>query len=226
MAHAARSPKAHHELPELPYAQDALEPYVSRETLEFHHGKHHRGYVEALNGMISGTEFENSTLEEIVRNASGTVLNLAAQSWNHSFLWKSMTPASKPVDDALNRRIQANFGSLSLLKQLFKRKAVEAFGSGWIWLVEMPDSRLMVLPTSNAENPLRVGGKALLTCDVWEHAYYIDYRNDRAAYIDAFWNVADWSFAAQNLTRQGEASSPPDCGSLLRQKAMGASDRG
>jgi Fe-Mn family superoxide dismutase len=189
-----------HELPALPYATNALEPHLSRETLEFHHGRHHRGYIEALNRLVAGTEFENFPLVDLVRKGSGPIFNNAAQAWNHDFLWRCMTPEGGGAPPrGLRTAIEHSFGTMASLKQLFRGRAVELFGSGWVWLVHWPDDRMMVLPTRNASNPLRGGGTPLLVCDVWEHAYYLDYRNNRGRYLDAFWDVVDWSFVARNF---------------------------
>jgi len=189
-----------HKLPELPYAQNALEPYISSETLEYHYGKHHATYVANLNKLIPGTEFENLSLEEIVRRASGGIFNNAAQVWNHTFYWNSLSPngggaPSGALADALND----TFGSIEAFKEQFSNTAVTTFGSGWAWLVRTPEGRLEVVGTSNAGNPLTEGKTPLLTCDVWEHAYYIDYRNARPKYVEAFWNLVNWDFAAANL---------------------------
>ncbi|MFQ6604576.1 MAG: superoxide dismutase [Fidelibacterota bacterium] len=188
-----------HELPDLPYAQDALEPHISRETLEYHYGKHHRAYVTNLNNLISGTEFENKSLEDIVREASGGTYNNAAQVWNHTFYWNSLSPSGggEPTG-ALANAIASSFGSFDEFKRAFTQSAMTNFGSGWTWLVKKGDG-LEIINTSNAGSALSEGGQALLTCDVWEHAYYVDYRNARADYLAAFWNLVNWEFAAQNF---------------------------
>jgi len=189
-----------HKLPELPYAQDALAPEISAETLEYHYGKHHKAYVDNLNRLIPDTEFEKLPLEDIIRKASGGIFNNAAQVWNHAFYWNCLLPkgSSTPVGD-LADAINKTFGSLEQFKEKFTSAAVTLFGSGWAWLVKNPDGSLAIEASSNAGNPLKDGKKALLTCDVWEHAYYIDYRNARAKYLDAFWNLVNWEFISQNL---------------------------
>lgn len=189
-----------HKLPELPYAQDALAPEISAETLEYHYGKHHKAYVDNLNKLIPDTEFEKLPLEDIIRKASGGIFNNAAQVWNHAFYWNCLLPkgSSTPVGD-LADAINKTFGSFEQFKEKFTSAAVTLFGSGWAWLVKNPDGSLAIEASSNAGNPLKDGKKALLTCDVWEHAYYIDYRNARAKYLDAFWNLVNWEFISQNL---------------------------
>ena len=190
-----------HELPPLPYAMDALQPHISQETLEFHYGKHHQAYVNNLNGMIDGTEWENSSLEEIIENApAGPVFNNAAQIWNHTFYWNSMSPngggePSGAVADAVN----AAFGSFEEFKKQFSARAAGNFGSGWTWLVKNADGSVAIENTSNAGSPLTNDQTPLLTCDVWEHAYYIDYRNARPAYVEAWWSLVNWDFANANL---------------------------
>ncbi len=189
-----------HELPPLPYAMDALEPYISKETLEYHYGKHHKAYVDNLNNLIPGTEFENLTLEEIILKASGPIFNNAAQVWNHTFYWNSMRPnGGGEPDGKLADAIRRDFGSFEAFREAFSKAAVTLFGSGWAWLVKNPDGKLQIVQTNNAGNPLTSGQKPLLTCDVWEHAYYIDYRNARPKYVENFWNLVNWDFAAQNL---------------------------
>ncbi len=189
-----------HTLPDLPYAKDALEPHISQETLEYHYGKHHNTYVEKLNGLIKDTEWANASLEDIVRGSSGGVFNNAAQVWNHTFYWHCLSPngggapsgkLAKAIDDA--------FGSFDKFKAEFSDKAVTLFGSGWAWLVKKPDGKLAIVQTGNAETPLTGDSKPLMTCDVWEHAYYIDYRNARPKYLEAFWNLVNWDFVASNL---------------------------
>ncbi len=189
-----------HKLPALPYAQDALAPHISKETLEFHYGKHHQTYVTNLNNLIKGTEFESLSLEDIVRKSSGGVFNNSAQVWNHTFYWHSLSPngggePTGPVADAINRK----WGSFSAFKDAFNKSATGNFGSGWTWLVKKADGTLDIVNTSNAGTPLTTGDKPLLTCDVWEHAYYIDYRNKRPDYLGAFWSLVNWDFAAKNL---------------------------
>ncbi|WP_020202131.1 MULTISPECIES: superoxide dismutase [Fe] [Cupriavidus] len=189
-----------HTLPPLPYAHDALAPHISKETLEFHHDKHHQTYVTNLNNLIKGTEFENSTLEEIVKKSSGGIFNNAAQVWNHTFYWDSLKPngGGQPTG-ALAAAINAKWGSFDKFKEEFTKTAVGTFGSGWAWLVKKADGSLDLVSTSNAATPLTTDAKPLLTCDVWEHAYYIDYRNARPKYVEAFWNVVNWDFAGKNF---------------------------
>ncbi|WP_374651933.1 superoxide dismutase [Dongia sp.] len=189
-------------LPDLPYAIDALAPHISKETLEFHHGKHHKTYVDTLNKLIEGTEFEGKPLEEIVRNSSGKVFNNAAQAWNHAFYWHSMAPkAGGEPEGGLGEAIRQKWGAFDAFKTEFGKMAADTFGSGWVWLVQTPAGELEIRSTANAQTPLTTADKPLLTCDVWEHAYYIDYRNKRPDYVGAFWNVANWKFAAENMAR-------------------------
>ena len=188
-----------HTLPELPYAKDALQPHISAETLEFHYGKHHQTYVTNLNNLIPGTEFENLSLEDIVKKSSGGVFNNAAQVWNHTFYWHSLSPqgGGEPTG-ALAEAINKQWGSFAAFKEAFTKAAIGTFGSGWAWLVKKADGGLDIVSTSNAATPLTTDAKALLTIDVWEHAYYIDYRNARPKYAEAFWNLANWEFASKN----------------------------
>lgn len=188
-----------HTLPALPYAMDALQPHISKETLEFHYGKHHQTYVTNLNKMIPGTEFENLSLEDIIRKSQGPVFNNSAQIWNHTFFWHSLSPngGGKARGDVA-KAIDAKFGSFDAFKDKFSTAAVGVFGSGWAWLVKKADGSVDIETTSNAQTPLTGASKPLLTCDVWEHAYYIDYRNRRPDFVAAFWNVVNWDFAEQN----------------------------
>jgi Fe-Mn family superoxide dismutase len=189
-----------HKLPELSYAKDALAPGISAETIEYHYGKHHKAYVDNLNKLILGTEFERMSLEEIIKKASGSVFNNAAQDWNHSFYWNCLSPkAGGEPPMLLANAINKNFGSFAQFKEKFTNTAVTTFGSGWAWLVKNSDGTLSIESSSNAGNPLKDGKKALLTCDVWEHAYYIDYRNARAKYVEAFWNLVNWKFVELNF---------------------------
>ncbi|MEY3808530.1 MAG: hypothetical protein RI893_1506 [Pseudomonadota bacterium] len=189
------------ELPVLPYAKDALVPHISAETLEFHHGKHHQTYVTNLNNLVPGTEFEGLSLEEIILKSSGGIFNNAAQIWNHTFYWNSLAPqAGGEPTGALADAINATFGSFASFKEEFSKCAVTTFGSGWAWLVKNADGSLALVSTSNAGCPLTTGQTPLLTCDVWEHAYYIDYRNARPAYLEAFWALVNWDFAAKNFS--------------------------
>lgn len=189
-----------HTLPELPYAMDALEPTISKETLEYHYGKHHNTYVVKLNDAIPGTEFENMSLEDTIKNSSGGVFNNAAQIWNHTFYWNCLSPngggeATGAVADAIN----AAFGSFENFKTEFSNAAATNFGSGWTWLVKKPDGTVALENTSNAGCPLTGENTPLLTIDVWEHAYYIDYRNARPNYIEAFFKLVNWDFVNANF---------------------------
>lgn len=189
-----------HKLPDLPYAMDALQPHISKETLEFHYGKHHQTYVTNLNNLIKGTEFENMALEEIVKKSAGGMFNNAAQVWNHTFYWYCLKPngggqPSGALADAINKK----FGSFDEFKKQFAQTCVTTFGSGWGWLVKNADGSIELMSTSNAQSPITSGKTALLTCDVWEHAYYVDYRNRRPDYVAAFWNLVNWDFVAKNF---------------------------
>jgi Fe-Mn family superoxide dismutase len=199
------------ELPPLPYPTEALEPHISRETLDFHHGKHHAAYVKTLNELVRGTRFAARPLVEIVElSAPGPIHDNAAQHFNHSFYWKCLRPAGgeKP-GGALGERIRKGFGSFDELARRFGAVAAGQFGSGWAWLVMNADGTLAVEASSNAGTPFGTGKTPLLTCDVWEHAYYIDYRNDRGRYVAAFWSVVNWEFVATNLTMaEAEAAVP------------------
>lgn len=188
-----------HTLPSLPFAIDALEPIISRETLEYHHGKHHNAYVTKLNQLIPGTPFENSSLEEIVLKADGAIFNQAAQVWNHTFYWNSLSPVESQPEGALLEALNTTFGSVEKFIEQFNAKALGVFGSGWTWLVKNADGSLSIEQTSNADTPLRNGKTPLFTCDVWEHAYYIDYRNARADYLNAFWKRLNWAFVNKNF---------------------------
>jgi len=189
-----------HELPALPYDMNALEPFISKETIEYHYGKHHAAYVKNLNGLITGTEFENSGLEEIIKKAKGGIFNNGAQVWNHTFYWNCMSPdgGGEPTAELLNA-IKGDFGSFEAFKEQFSKAAATLFGSGWAWLVKSPQGKLEIVQESNAGNPLRNGIEPIMTCDVWEHAYYIDKRNLRPAYIEDFWKVIDWNAIGNRL---------------------------
>ena len=189
-----------HTLPPLPFDKNALVPNMSEETLEYHYGKHHQTYVTNLNKLIPGTEFENLSLEEIVKKASGGVFNNAAQIWNHTFFWNSLSPKGGGAPaGALADAINAKYGSYDKFKEEFTKVATGTFGSGWTWLVKKTDGSLDIVSTSNAATPLTTDSKPLLTLDVWEHAYYIDYRNARPKFIEAFWNIVNWDFASKNF---------------------------
>src|SRR5688500_5079306 len=195
-----RSPPMAIELPALPYDRTALEPTISGETIDYHYGKHHKAYVDNLNKMIEGTEFASMQLEEIIRKSQGGMFNNAAQIWNHTFYWNCLSPkgGGEPtgkLGDAINKA----FGSFEKFKDEFTKVSVGTFGSGWGWLVQRPDGSLALVSTSNAATPLSGEDIALLTCDVWEHAYYIDYRNARPKYVEAFWNLVNWDFVASNM---------------------------
>ena len=184
-------------LPPLPYAMDALSPHISKETLEYHYGKHHQAYVTNLNKLIANTEFADLSLEEIIKKASGGVFNNAAQVWNHTFYWHCLSPqgGGEPTGK-LAAAIQKTFGSFAAFKEQFTQAAIATFGSGWAWLVQDKSGELKIISTSNAATPMTDGLTALMTCDVWEHAYYIDYRNARPDYLAAFWNLVNWEFIA------------------------------
>lgn len=191
-----------HKLPELPYALDALAPHISKETLEFHYGKHHQTYITNLNNLIKGTEFENASLEEIVKKSSGGIFNNAAQVWNHTFYWLGFAPNAgeeRKPSGVLADAINAKWGSYDEFKKASTQTAIGTFGSGWAWLVKNHDGSLDLVSTSNAATPLTTDKKPLLTCDVWEHAYYIDYRNSRPNYMDSFWKLVNWDFVAKNF---------------------------
>ncbi len=182
------------ELPKLAYALDALEPHISKKTLEFHYGKHHQAYVNNLNNLVKGTKFENATLETIVKEAEGGIFNNGAQVWNHTFYFTGFSPAgaSEP-SGKLADAITKQYGSFSSFRDEFSKAAGTLFGSGWVWLVKDDAGTLSIVQEGNAGNPLRKGFIPVLTCDVWEHAYYIDYQNKRPDYVQAFWNVVDWN---------------------------------
>lgn len=187
-------------LPELSYELDGLAPNISRETLEYHYGKHHQTYVDNLNKLVSGTEYESLSLEKIIKASSGGLFNNAAQVWNHTFYWHCLTPnGNGDIPEALAAKLNETFGSIEAFKAEFTKAAVTTFGSGWAWLVKNGDDSLEILSTSNAGTPMTVGKHALLTCDVWEHAYYIDYRNRRPDYVEKFWELVNWEYVAGNL---------------------------
>lgn len=187
-------------LPELPYAMDALAPHISKETLEYHYGKHHQTYVTNLNNLIEGTDMANDSLEEIVKKSSGGVFNNAAQVWNHTFYWNSLSPeGGGEPEGALYDAIIAKWDSFDNFKAEFNKSAAGNFGSGWTWLVKKADGSVDIVNTSNAETPLTTADIPLLTCDVWEHAYYIDCRNSRPQYLENFWKLVHWDFAIKNF---------------------------
>lgn len=191
-----------HKLPPLPYPVDALAPTLSEETLQYHHGKHHKAYVDKLNTLIPGTEYESLPLESIIKHApAGPIFNNAAQIWNHSFQWNCLTPDRKEPESLLKQALEKQFGSLESFKKEFTIAGIELFGSGWVWLIKNSDDSLSIVTTQNARTPLQEGKQCLFTCDVWEHAYYIDYRNARARYLEQIWEIINWEFIARNFTR-------------------------
>jgi len=188
------------ELPQLPFALDALEPHISKETLEFHYGKHHQGYVNKLNAAVEGSDKAQATLEDIIKSAEGGLFNNAAQVWNHSFYWNCLSPQGGGAPSGeLAQAIDAAFGSFEEFQTAFSQAAATTFGSGWAWVVKKSDGSLAITTTGNAGTPISGDDSPLLTCDVWEHAYYIDYRNARPSYIEAFWKLVNWDFVASNL---------------------------
>jgi Fe-Mn family superoxide dismutase len=189
---------------------DALEPFMSKETLEYHYGKHHKGYVDKLNALLVGTQHERAPLDELVRTSKEVIFNNAAQVWNHNFFWRCLAPRGGGNPSAeLGKALAQAFGSVDAFRRLFNKAAMDKFGSGWTWLARMRDGRLVVRNTDDADNPLVRGDTALLACDVWEHAYYIDYRNNRSAYVDAFWKLVNWKFVEGNLTAGKELRAGP-----------------
>lgn len=189
------------ELPPLPYAMDALQPAISKETLEYHYGKHHKAYVDNLNKLLPGSGLENLSLEEIIKKSNGSIFNNAAQVWNHTFYWNCMTPkSSNEPKGALANAINKTFGSFDAFVEQFTKTAVGTFGSGWGWLVQNSSGNLEIMSTSNAGTPMTENKQALLTCDVWEHAYYIDYRNLRPKYVESFWKLVNWDFVSKNFS--------------------------
>jgi superoxide dismutase, Fe-Mn family len=200
---AAKARHLHFNLPSLPYAEDALAPVISAETLKLHHGKHHKKYVDTMNQLLEKGEKEQeqvagSSLEDVVRNSKGKLFNNAAQAWNHDFYWHSLTPQRKRPAGALLRRLEQDFGSYERFADAFSKAAIGQFGSGWAWLVEK-DGQLEVVATANADTPMAHGVRCLLTVDVWEHAYYLDYRNERERYVSAILDRLNWEFAEKNL---------------------------
>jgi len=188
------------ELPSLPYPQDALAPHISKETLEYHYGKHHQAYVANLNKLTEGTKWADMSLEDIIKGSEGGIFNNAAQVWNHTFYWHCLTPngGGEPTGE-LAEAIKQAFGSFAEFKEKFSTTAATTFGSGWAWLVKDANGKLEIVSTSNAANPMTDGKTPLMTCDVWEHAYYIDYRNARPKYIESFWSLVNWEFVANNF---------------------------
>ncbi len=188
-------------LPELPFSQDALAPHISAETLEYHYGKHHNTYVVNLNKLTEGTDFASMSLEDVVKKTDGGLFNNAAQVWNHTFYWNSLSPnGGGAPTGAIAEQINSTWGSFDKFQEAFSKAAITTFGSGWAWLVKNADGSLTIEQTFNAGTPITTEGKTpLLTCDVWEHAYYVDYRNARPKYLEAFWNLVNWDFANANL---------------------------
>lgn len=189
------------ELPKLPYADNALEPIISAETISFHYGKHHKAYVDNLNNLIKGTELEGKSLEFIVKNSEAGIFNNAAQVWNHTFYWNCLTPNKTEINEELLLAIEKEFGSLENFKEAFSKAAATLFGSGWAWLVKDENNKLSITQESNAGNPMTKGLTPLLTCDVWEHAYYIDKQNRRPDYIKEFWTLVNWDFVTENFKK-------------------------
>ncbi len=189
-----------HSLPKLPYSPEALEPYISKKTIEFHYGKHHMTYVKKLNDLIKGSPFEEASLEEIIMKADGGIFNNGAQVWNHTFYWEGLSPnGNGQPEGKLLEAINDSFGSFDRFKEEFENAAATLFGSGWAWLVVNGQGKLEIVQTSNAGNPLRDGKKPLLTCDVWEHAYYLDYQNRRPEYVASFWKLVNWKKAEERM---------------------------
>jgi len=192
-----------HELPALPFEMDALEPVISKETLEFHHGKHHASYVTNLNNLTAGTDLDGLSLEETISKASGGIFNNAAQVWNHTFYWNCLSPnGGAEPEGALAEAINETFGSFAEFKEAFSKSAATNFGSGWTWLVKNADGSIEIFNTSNAGTPMTEGKSALLTVDVWEHAYYVDYRNARPKYLEEIWKIINWDFVSNNFAKQ------------------------
>lgn len=187
------------ELPPLPYAPEALEPVISAQTISFHYGKHHQAYVNNLNNLITGTRFENASLEEIVMQSEGAIFNNGAQGWNHTFYWEGLGGKGGSPEGKLLKKINDAFGTFENFKEVFADAAVKLFGSGWAWLVEDAEGILKIVQTSNAGNPMRDGLKPLFTCDVWEHAYYLDFQNRRPDYVKSFWDIVNWDKVGERL---------------------------
>ncbi|MEZ5964290.1 MAG: superoxide dismutase [Planctomycetota bacterium] len=187
------------ELPALPYSDKALAPVISAETISFHHGKHHRAYVNKLNELAEAQNLLGKSLEELIKTATGPVFNNAAQVWNHTFYWNCMSPDKPKAQGGVAQAIDKAFGSMSAFQEKFTNAALAQFGSGWAWLVKKPSGAVEIATTGNADTPLRTGDKCLLTCDVWEHAYYVDYRNDRKKYVESWWGLVNWDFVAKQF---------------------------
>jgi Fe-Mn family superoxide dismutase len=187
-----------HKLMQLPYESNALEPVISKETIEYHYGKHHQKYVDTLNDLIKNSEFESMPLLDVIKQSSGATFNNAAQVFNHDFYWSGLTPEKTSCSPALHAQVEKDFGSMQRLKEEFTANAAKNFGSGWTWLV-FKNGKLQIINTSNADTPVKDGVSVLLTCDVWEHAYYIDYRNARPSYLEKWWDIVNWDFVSQNF---------------------------
>lgn len=186
-------------LPELPYPKDALAPHMSAETFDYHYSKHHKAYVDNANKLVAGTEFENMAIEDVIKKSSGKIFNNVAQIWNHTFFWHCLTPKQAAPGKKLHDALVKAFGGVDDFKKAFTEAAINTFGSGWAWLVQNADGSLAIVSTQGAGNPMTAGQKPLLTADVWEHAYYIDYRNARPSYLEHFWALANWEFAEKNM---------------------------
>ena len=187
-------------LPEIPYSTNGLEPFISAKTIEFHHGRHHLAYVNNLNKLVVDTEFENASLEDIIKKADCAIFNNGAQVWNHTFYWYSLTPGGKPLQESeLIHAINKKFGSFDKFKEEFTNACITLFGSGWTWLVKNANGELEIVKESNAGNPMRNGFTPLLTCDVWEHAYYLDYQNRRPDYVNEFWKFVNWEVVGKRF---------------------------
>ncbi len=186
-------------LPDLPYAKDALLPHMSPETFDFHYGKHHKAYVDNANKLVVGTEFESMGMEDVIKKSSGKIFNNVAQIWNHTFFWHCLTPTPATPGKKLTDALVKTFGGVEDFKKAFTEAAINTFGSGWAWLVQNADGSLAIVSTQGAGNPMTAGQTPLLTCDVWEHAYYIDYRNARPSYLEHFWALCNWDFVEKNL---------------------------
>ena len=187
------------ELPALPYSDKALAPVISAETISFHYGKHHRAYVNKLNELAEAQKLLGKSLEDLIKTATGPVFNNAAQVWNHTFYWHCMSPDKPKAHGAVVQAIDKAFGSMAAFQEKFTAAAIGQFGSGWAWLVKKPSGAIEIATTGNADTPLRTGDKCLLTCDVWEHAYYVDYRNDRKKYVESWWGLVNWDFVAKQF---------------------------
>ena len=199
-----------HILMNLPFDENALEPFISKETMQYHHGKHHAGYVNKLNTLISGTPYEDMVLEEIIKQSDGGIFNNASQVYNHDHYFKGMSKEKSDPSEMLLERIDRDFASIEEFKTLFLDTAVNLFGAGWVWLCINKEGKMIIESYSNADNPLLYGYTPLLTCDVWEHAYYIDYRNERAAYLEKWWELINWDFVSTNLANYQYIEFPCD----------------